>query len=161
MRRNATWKRENLAQFFQTSSVLRDVWIDFGVAAVQIRIRHHDLAAMPWSFNVEHIHIVFIDGAIQMRVDKVLTWNSAPVSDWVRFHIVRHQRRFEQWIVFQIHLRYGNIVGSTPPSIYFAQIFGRIKLRFVCHYERSTFFSVVVNLSLYHMPFRGKCLDVN
>ena len=64
-----------------------------------------------------------------MGIDEVLPRHGAPMPDGMRFHIVGSERFFEQWVVFSIHLRGGNIVGGAPPSIYFGEVFGGVKLR--------------------------------
>ena len=119
---NSSREWEDLTQVFETFFILRNTWIQFSVWTIQVWIRYHYLPTMTWSFNVEHIQVVFIDGPVQVSIDKVLPRYCTPVSDWVSLQVVFNDFTLQQRVIFQVHLSSWNVVGCTPPSIYFIQV---------------------------------------
>ncbi|MNC26087.1 hypothetical protein D3C75_742040 [compost metagenome] len=131
---------ELLEELDQTGNIPGNFRIDFGVAAVQVRVGNHDLAAVAGAFDVEHIQIILGDGPVQVGIDKVLAWDGAPVADGLYLHMGILQRFLQQRVAFQVELAYGNIVGCAPIGVKLIQIrLGGVIQNFgsQCHYVHS------------------------
>ncbi|MNB90745.1 hypothetical protein D3C75_378070 [compost metagenome] len=89
---HAARERELLEQFFETRDIPGNFRVNFGVAAVQIGVGHHNLAAVAWSFYIEHIQIIFGNNAVEVRINEVLAGNRSPVPDRFDFNVSILQR---------------------------------------------------------------------
>ncbi len=78
--RDSARERELLEQPLHALLVQRDVRIDLAVRAVEPGIRHEARTAMARAGDVEHVQIVLLDDAIEMRVDEVQAGRRAPVA---------------------------------------------------------------------------------
>ena len=83
----ATWEAEALEQQLHASFIFRHFRVRFAVGAIEVRVGNHDLTAVTWAFDVEHVQIILVDQPIQMGVDEVLPSDGAPVAERVELHI--------------------------------------------------------------------------
>ena len=113
---------ELFVEFRQAFQILGDVRIDFRIGTVQIGVRNHDLATMSRSFDVEHVQVIFVDDAVQVGIDEILSGDGSPVADWMEFHISRLDRALQQRIVLQVQLSHGDEIGGAPEGIHLVQI---------------------------------------
>ena len=118
---NAAGKGELFEQLLHTLFILGDVRIKLAVGAFQIGIGYQAGAAMSGAGDVNHIQIIFIDEPVEMNIDKIKTRGSSPVAEQTRFHMIQRQRLFQKWIVIQVNLSDGKIIGGAPVSIHLAQ----------------------------------------
>ena len=111
------------------SSVCGNVRIELAVRPFQIGVRHERRAAMPGTGNVNHVQLAFLDDAIEMSIDEILSGRRAPMSQKARLDVFESQGFTQQRISQQIDLSHGEIVRGTPVGVNFAQLFGRERLR--------------------------------
>ena len=74
-------KRKLFEELAQAVQVLRLVWIDLGVASLEIRIGQRRGRAVSGARNVNRVQIVFLDETIEMDPHETLTGVGAPVPD--------------------------------------------------------------------------------
>lgn len=83
----ATWLamppgNENcLNQALHALGVLADVRVNLAVSALEVGVRHKEIAAVTRTGQQDHIQIILLDDAVQMNVNQVLTGHRAPVAD--------------------------------------------------------------------------------
>src|SRR6202050_5984809 len=75
---NSAWRRELPKQNPQPFTVLRDFRIDLGVGAFQVCLRDDRGTAMPGTRDIKHVGVVFLDQAIEMHPDQILSRRSSP-----------------------------------------------------------------------------------
>src|ERR1700722_12802058 len=126
--RNSAGKRELRKQPFQTSLILADVGIDLAVGTFEISMADDGGTAVPRPRHVDHVHVVFLDDPIQMRVDEILSRSRAPVPQQHALDVRKRQRLAQQRVVAQIDLSHGEVIGRAPVGIHFARGF-RIEWR--------------------------------
>ena len=83
---------------------------------------------MTRTFDIKHIQVILVDDPIQMRINKILAGDRAPVSNRMHFQIIFFDRSTQQGIVFQINLTNRQVIGCTPPRIHFGKIVFCFKL---------------------------------
>jgi hypothetical protein len=118
---NPTRKRELSEQPAQSLLVLLNVRIEFGICTLQVSVGHESRTAVAWTRNVDDVNVVFLNQAIEMRVDEVQSWSRAPVPQQPRLDVLELQGLAQQRIVVKINLPYGKIVGRTPVRVQLAQ----------------------------------------
>ena len=118
---NTAGERELLEQFLHALFVAADVGIDLRISAIQIGVCDEEVSAVARAGNEDHILIKFLDDAVQVDIDEVLSGNGSPVADDLLFHIVTGQRTAEQRIVQQVELAGCQIVRRTPIGVDFFQ----------------------------------------
>src|ERR1700677_2509687 len=102
--------------------------------------------------EVDHVQAALANDAIPVHIEEVEAGRRAPVAKQTRLYVVDDQWPLKQWIVFEVDLAYGKIVGGAPVRIhlgqllrgqgvvvrwFFAQIAPRV-FRFACHPKRSS-----------------------
>ena len=118
---NTAGERELLEQFLHALFVAADVGIDLRISAIQIGVCDEEVSAVTRAGNEDHILIKFLDDAVQVDIDEVLSGNGSPVADDLLFHIVTGQWTAEQRIVQQVELAGCQIVRRTPIGVDFFQ----------------------------------------
>ena len=77
---------------------------------------------MSRTFDIEHVQIIFVDDAVQVGIDEVLSGDGSPVADRMKLHIGRLDRALQQRIVLQVQLSHGDEIGGAPEGIHLVQI---------------------------------------
>ena len=133
MARDAAGERKLFEQALHAGRVARDVRVHVGVRAVEIVLRDHGVAAVAGAGEVDHVEVIFVDDAVEVRVDEVLAGHSAPVADDLLFDVALGQPPAQQRVVEQVELAGGQIVRRAPPGVHFGQQLRRGCKRFVFH----------------------------
>ncbi len=120
---NSARKRELGEQSFHPVFILGDVGINLAVGALQVRVRHEGWPTVTGTGDVDHALVVLPNDAIEMDVDEVQSRRGAPVAQQPRFDVLEQQRFLQEWIVKQIDLADGEVIGRAPVSIHFPQQF--------------------------------------
>jgi len=116
--RDPAGKRKLQKQFAKAGLVLADVRIDLAVGALEVGVGDHCRAAMPRARDVDHVDVVFLDDAIQMDVDEVLSRSRAPVPEQHVLHVRERKRALQERIVVEIELADRQIVGGAPVGLH-------------------------------------------
>ena len=111
-------ERELLAQLRQSLLVLPDVRINLTVGSLQIGVGNKEIAAMSRPRKQDHVQVIFLDDAVHMHIDKILSRHRPPVADDLFFDVLSAQRLSQKRIVQQIKLRCGQIVCGTPVCVH-------------------------------------------
>ena len=128
---NSAGKRKLFEQFLHALFVLRDVGVELGVRAFEIGIRDHARAAVAGASEVDHIQIVLLDQAVEMRVDEVQSRRGSQVSQQPRLDMLELERLAQQRIGVQINLSDRKVIGGAPVGVDLAHLFGAKRLGFV------------------------------
>ena len=115
--RDAAGEGELLEKPPQPVDVFRHVRVELAVRALEIGVRHHRRAAMPRPADIDHVQVVLINDAVQVRVDEVQPGRRAPVAEQARLDVLDRKRLRQQRIVEQINLSHRQIVGGAPVGV--------------------------------------------
>ena len=74
--------------------------------------------------DVDHVEVVLVDDAIQVRVDEIEPGRRAPVAEQARLDVLDRQRLRQQRIVEQIDLSDRQVVGGAPVRVETRQVVG-------------------------------------
>ena len=135
MARDAAGERKLLEQALHAGRVARDIRVHVGVRAVEIVLRDHGVAAVAGAGEIDHIEVIFVDDAVEVRVDEVLAGHGAPVADDLLLDVALGQPPAQQRIIEQVELAGGQIVCRAPPGIHLGQQLRCGCKRFVFHRE--------------------------
>ncbi len=113
---------ELFEQAFHALLVLAHVGVDLAVRTVQPVLGHHGVAAVAGAGDIDHIQIIFLDGAVEMGIDKVLPGYGAPVTHNGALDMLGLEGFPEQRIVQKIELARRQVVGGSPPGIHLLQL---------------------------------------
>ena len=134
---DAARERELLAQLLQAVHILADVRVNFAVCALQIGVRHKEVASVARAGNQNHVLIVLFDHPVQVNINEVLPRDGPPVTYNLLLDVIHRQRLTHQGVIQQVQLGSAKIVCSTPVSIHFLQILVRCMRRsyqiLICH----------------------------
>ena len=133
MARDAAGERKLLEQALHAGRVARDVRVHVGVRAVEIVLRDHGVAAVARAGEIDHVEVVFVDDAVEVRVDEVLAGHGAPVADDLLLDVALGQPPAQQRVVEQVELAGGQIIRRAPPGVHLGQQLRRGCKRFVFH----------------------------
>src|SRR6185437_2022497 len=101
--------------------VLFDMRVDFRVRAFEISIRDDAWAAMTRANDVDHVQAAVAYEAVEVEVEKIEAGGGAPVAKEPRLNVVDRQWALKEWVVFEINLADGEIVGGPPVGVHFRQ----------------------------------------
>ena len=101
---DAAGEGETLEELLHSLLVSGNVGIDLGIAAVQPVLRHHGVAAVAGTGEIDHIQIVALDDPIQMGIDEVLAGAGPPVSHDGLLEVAFDQRALQEGVIHQIQL---------------------------------------------------------
>src|SRR6185437_10056310 len=118
---NAIWPTELAEEALDAVLVLLDVRVNFRVGAFEIRVRHNAWASVTGADDVDHVQATVADEPVQMQVEKIEAGGGAPVAEQARLDVVDRQRAFKEWVVLEINLADGEIVGGPPVGVHFRQ----------------------------------------
>ncbi len=94
-----------------------DLVVELGVGAVQIRVRDHRRAAVPWAGEVDRGEPSVLDRAIQVRVDEVEAGRRSPVAEQARLDVLGREGFAQQRVGEQVDLADGKVVRGPPPGV--------------------------------------------
>ena len=117
MARDAAGERKALEELLHALLIAGDVGVDLGVAAVEPVLRDHGVAAVAGTGEVDHIEVVALDDAVQVRVDEVLARAGAPVADDGLLEVALFERALKQGVIEQVELAGGQVVRGAPVGI--------------------------------------------
>ena len=120
---NAARERELLEQALHALGVLADVRVNLAVSALEVGVRHEEVAAVTRTGQQDHIQIILLDDAVQMNVNQVLTGHRAPVADDLLLDVLGLQRLLEQRVIEQVKLTGCKIICRPPVCVHFVQHF--------------------------------------
>ena len=78
--------------------------------------------------DIDHIQVIFFDETIQVYPGKCLAGIRTPVTEQPLFDVIRLQRLFQQWILYQVQHANAKVIAGTPVGIHLAQSFCRKRL---------------------------------
>src|SRR5580698_10708634 len=111
--RDAARKRELLEEPLHALGVWGDVWKQFRVRTLQIRVRHHAWSAMTGTADVDHVEIVLLDDPVAVRINEIQAGRGAPMTQQPWLDMFQAQRLGEQRVVEKINLSDGQVVGGA------------------------------------------------
>src|ERR1700733_1283934 len=117
-------KRELRKELFEPGFILADVRIDLAIRPFKVGIGDDGRAAMARTTDVDHVEVIFLDDAIQVHINEILTRRRAPMTEQHVLDVRKSQRLFQEWIVVQVNLSHRQIVGGAPVSVHLAQEIG-------------------------------------
>ena len=79
--RDAAGKGELREQALEARLILAHVRVNLAVRTLEIGAADHRRPAVPGTRYVDHVEVVFLDDAVQMRVDEILPGRRAPVAE--------------------------------------------------------------------------------
>ena len=120
---NAARERKLLEQALHALGVLADVRVNLAVGALEIGVRHKEVAAVTRTGQQDHIQIILLDDAVQVNVNQVLTGHRAPVTDDLLLDVLGLQRLLEQRVIEQVKLTGCKIICRPPVCVHFVQHF--------------------------------------
>lgn len=80
---------------------------------------------MTWARNVDHVQIKSLDHSIQVNVNEVLAGRGSPVSQQPRLDMLELQGLTEEWVIIEIDLAHGEVIGGSPVGVHGFQEVGR------------------------------------
>ena len=119
--RDAAGKRELLEQLLHPFRVQRDVRVELAVRALEPGVRHQRRPAVARAAEVDHVQVVALDRAVQVRVDEVQARRRSPMPEQARLHMLERERLLEQRVVEQIDLPDREVVRRAPVGVEQAQ----------------------------------------
>ena len=117
MTRNSAGKGELGEEPLHPLLVLRDVWIDLAVGPFEIGVGDQSRAAVSGAGDVDHVKVVLLDEAIEVRVDEIEAGRRSPMSEQARLDVLLLERLTQQRIVEEVDLADREIVGRAPVGV--------------------------------------------
>jgi hypothetical protein len=102
--RNSPRKRELETEPPKARLVLTHVGIHLAVRAFEIGVGDDGRPAVSGAGHVDHVELVLLDDAIQVRVDEVLARRRAPMAEQHVLHVAELERPPQQRVVTEINL---------------------------------------------------------
>jgi hypothetical protein len=102
VRADVTRERELLEEFLHALDVFALVGIDLGVRAFEVRGPEHAGRAMTRPGDEDHVEVVTLDDAIQVRPHERQRWACSPVAEEPLLDVFRLQGHLQQRIVLHV-----------------------------------------------------------
>jgi hypothetical protein len=122
--RNAAREGELLAQPLEPGEIPRHLGIQLAVRPFEVGIRDHAGPAVARPGDEDHVEVVPLDDAIEMRIYEIESRGRPPMSQQAGLDVLQRQRLPEEGVVQQIDLADGEIVGGTPVGVDRVQVGG-------------------------------------
>ncbi len=122
--RDAARERELFEQPPQPVRVFRHVRVVLAVRAFEVRVRDHRRAAVPRAADVDHVQVVLVDDAVQVRIDEVQSGRRAPVPEQAWLDVLDRQRLRQQRVIEQVDLSHRQVVGGAPVRVETHEVVG-------------------------------------
>src|SRR5215210_1867984 len=114
---DATRKGELPEQLTHAVDVFADVRVRLGVTPFQVGVRDEPGTTVPWAGDVDRAHVSLDYATVKVGVDEVKTRSRPTVHKQARLDVLRGQRLPQQWVVQEIDLSDGQIVGGSPVGV--------------------------------------------
>ncbi len=111
-----------LEELLQSLGVLALVGIDLRVRPFEVRRPQHAGRAMARSGDEDHVEVVSLDQAVEMRPDERQRRARAPVAEQAVFDVGDGQRLRKQRVLAQVDHADREVVARAPPSVHAAQL---------------------------------------
>src|SRR5579863_5191792 len=85
-------KRKLRKQPSHALRILRNVRVELGVRALQVRVGHKAWPAVAWTGDVDHVQVALLDDPVAMDVDEVQSRSGAPMPEQARLDVFELQR---------------------------------------------------------------------
>ena len=115
--RDAAGEGELAEQLAHALRVARDVRVDLGVGALEVRVGDEPGAAVARAGDEDRVEVARDDHAVQVRVEEVEPGRRAPVAEQPRLDVLERQRLAQQRVVEQVDLADREVVGGAPPGV--------------------------------------------
>ena len=125
VRADVAGERELLEELLHPLLVLALVRIDLGVSAFEIGGTEHARRAVARTGHEDHVELVALDHAIEMRPHERERRARAPVAEQAMLHVLGLQGLLEQGVVLEIDHSDGEVIARAPPGIDQAQLLAR------------------------------------
>ena len=125
---NPARKRELFEQPFHALFILLNVRPKLAVGPFEIGVRDQSGAAMAGARDVDHIQIVFLDHAIEVRVYKIQPRRGSEMPQQPRFNVLHFERLAQHGVFVEINLSDRKIVSGAPIGIDLRKLFLRQRL---------------------------------
>src|SRR6185437_3760049 len=96
---------------------LRHARIKLAIAAIEPGAGDNARPAMAGSGDEDHVEMSRLDDAVEMGIDEIESRRRPPMTKQPRLDVLERERLLEQWIVEQIDLADGKVIGRAPPRI--------------------------------------------
>jgi hypothetical protein len=120
--RDPAREAELLEQAPHALLVLADARIHLAVGAFEVGVRDGGRPAVPGPDHVDHVEVVLLDHAVQVRVEEVQARRGAPVPEQARLHVLARERLAQQRVVEQVDLPDGEVVRGAPERVELAEL---------------------------------------
>jgi hypothetical protein len=110
MARDASRETELLEQALHPFLVLRDVRIDLGIGALQIRVRYECRTAVTRADDVDHVEVLALDDSIEVNVEEIEPGSRAPMANQPRLNMLAFKRFLKKGVIKKIDLTHRQIV---------------------------------------------------
>ena len=125
MRADVPGEGELLEELLHPLVVLALIRIDLRVRAFEIGGTKHARGAVTRTGHEDHVQVVALDHAIEMRPHERERRARAPVAKQAVLHVVGLQGLLEQRVVLEIDHSDGEVVARAPPGVDQAQLLAR------------------------------------
>ena len=123
MTSDSTRKRKLFEEFQQAFLVLAFVRVDLRVRPFQVNRPQHTWRSVSGTGHENHVEIVGLNDAVQVRIYKGESGASALVPEHPIFDVFRFERLTEQWVRLQVDHAQGEIVSGPPECMKLASLF--------------------------------------
>jgi hypothetical protein len=110
MARDASRETELLEQALHPFPILRDVWENLAVGALQIRMRHERRTAVTRPDDVDHVEVLALDDSIEVNVEEIEPGSRAPMANQPRLNMLAFKRFLKKGVIKKIDLTHRQIV---------------------------------------------------
>ena len=125
VRADVAGEGELLEELLHPLRVFALVRVDLRVGAFEIGGAQHARCAVTRARHEDHVEVVALDDAIEMRPHEGEGRARAPVTEQAVLHVLGLQGLLEQRVVLEIDHAHGEIVARAPPGIDQAQLLAR------------------------------------
>ena len=115
--RNAAGEAELLEETSHALRVLCHRMVVVRVRAFEVGVGDDRRPPVSGTRHEDHVEVARHDRAIEVRVHEVEPGRRAPVAQQPRLDVLDAQRLAQQWIVEQVDLADGKVVGRTPVGV--------------------------------------------
>jgi hypothetical protein len=115
---------ELLEELLQSGRVRALVRVDLGVRALQVRGTEHARRAVSGAGHEDHVEVVALDAAVEVRPDKGQRRARPPVTEQSVLDVLHRQRVLEQRIVPQVDHADREVIRGAPPGVDALELIG-------------------------------------
>jgi len=116
--RNAARCRELPKEARETLHISGNGRIDFSVGTLEVDVRNDGGPAVPRSSEINDVGISLRDQSVEVHIDEAQPRRRTPMSKQPRLYVSCLERLTEKWVVPEIDLADGQIVGGLPVPLH-------------------------------------------